>query len=125
MTIQEALNLVDEMQPNTMSAAAKISFISELEGKIHREILMKHVHTVAEETCPTYNSETGGSTELLVKEPYHMVYVYWVLSRLDEQNREWDEFNNHRTLFKVAWDEFGDYWRREHMPITRYPRFII
>lgn len=125
ITIQDVLDKVDELQPNIMTAAAKISFISEIEGKIHGEILMMHEHTEEEETCPEYDENTSTSTELLVQSPYHMVYVYFVLSKIDEQNREWDAYNNHRALFDHAWDEFGDYWRRGHMPITRYPHFII
>jgi len=125
MTINGVLALVDEMKPNTMSTAAKISFISEIEGKIHTEILMRHAHEAGDETMPTYDSETDPTTELLVAEPYHMVYVYWLLSKLDEQYREWDEFNNHRALFDTAYNEFAEHWTSTHMPIQPAPFYIL
>ena len=120
MTLQEALDMADEMQDNTMSTEMKIRFISEIEGKIHGEILMKHEHTEAEEECPTYDDETDtDDTELLVPAPYDMIYVYWLTSRYDYQNKEWDKFNNDRALFENAWEEFSDFWTREHMPLQQ------
>ena len=125
MTIQDVLDLVDELKPNTMSDAAKISFISEIEGKIHTEIIMRHEHEESQETMPTYGSTTATSTELLVSEPYHMVYVYWVEAKLDEQYREWEEYNNHRALFDTAWKEFAEHWTSTHMPIQFAPYYTL
>lgn len=125
MTISGVLALVDELKPNTMSTAAKISFISEIEGKIHTEILMRHEHEAGDETMPTYDGDTDPATELLVAEPYHMIYVYWLLCKLDEQYREWDEFNNHRALFDTAYKEFAEHWTSTHMPIQPAPFYIL
>ncbi len=124
MTIAEAINMTDELKANMMVSSTKIRYISELEGKIYKEILAKHAGNPAEE-CPTYDSETDQSTELLVPAPYDMVYVYWLYSQIDIMNQEMDKYNNDRALFENAWTEFGDYWRREHMPITTAPRFVI
>ena len=125
MTIQKVLDLVDELKPNTMSAAAKISFISEIEQKIFIEIIMRHEHDPEEEDMPAYDETTDTSTELLVSEPYHMLYVYWLETKLDELFREWDEFNNHRALFDAAWKEFAEHWTSTHMPIQYAPHYIL
>lgn len=124
MTIQEAMSLTDELKANMMVPSTKIRYLSELEGKIYREIFKKHDGLPAEE-CPEYDSETDGATELLVPAPYDMVYVYYLMSQVDLMNQEMDKYNNDRALFENAWTEFGDYWRREHMPITAYPHFVI
>ena len=63
--------------------------------------------------------------ELLVAEPYHMLYVYWLEAKLDEQYREWDEYNNHRALFDAAWKEFAEHWTSTHMPIQYAPHYIL
>lgn len=124
MTIQDVLNLVDELKPNTMSVSAKVAFINEIEGKIHTEIIMRHEHTAEEEDMPSYDP-TDLTDELLVAEPYHMLYVYWLESKLDEQYREWDEYNNHRALFDAAWKEFAEHWTSTHMPIQYAPHYIL
>ncbi len=124
MTIQDVLNLVDELKPNTMSTSAKVAFINEIEGKIHTEIIMRHEHTAEEETMPSYEP-ADLTEELLVAEPYHMLYVYWLETKLDEQYREWEEYNNHRALFDAAWKEFAEHWTSTHMPIQYAPHYIL
>ena len=108
-----------------MSTAAKIAFISEIEGKIHTEIIMRHEHEDTEETMPVYSGTTSTSTELLIDAPYHMVYVYWLEAKLDEQYREWDEFNNHMALFEKAYKELTEHWTSTHMPIQFAPYYIL
>lgn len=126
MTLQEALNLADELKPNMMQEATKIRFISEIEGKVHKEILMKHVHDEADEECPVYDSETDAdNTELLVTAPYDMLYVYYLMSKIDMMNQEEDKEYNNRVRFENAWREFSDYWTREHMPITSAPYYVL
>ena len=126
MTLQEALNLADELKPNMMQEATKIRFISEIEGKVHKEILMKHVHDAADEECPVYDSETDAdNTELLVPAPYDMLYVYYLMSKIDLMNQEEDKEYNNRVRFENAWREFSDYWTREHMPLQPAKYYIL
>lgn len=124
MTIQEALSLTDELKANMMVSSTKIRYLSELEGKIWHEILTKHKDNPAEE-CPAYDETTDQTTEMLVPAPYDMVYVYWLFCQIDMMNQEMDKYNNDRALFENAWREFGDYWTREHMPITKATYFVL
>ena len=42
MTLQEALDLTDDMKPNMMSRKLKVKYLQEIEQLIFAEILMKH-----------------------------------------------------------------------------------
>ena len=117
MTLQEVLSTTDELKANMMSEATKIRFISEIEGRVHQEILMKHEHTEEEETLPVYDDNTDPSTMMLVPAPYDMLYVYWLMSKIDMLNQEPDKEYNNSVRFDKAWNEFSDYWTREHMPL--------
>lgn len=119
MTIQEALDLADQMKPNMMARPVKLRFLSELEGMIHGELLMQHWHRRDEEERPVYDTETDPGTELLAPAPYDMVYVYWLESRIDEQNQEMDKYNNDRMLFENAYQQLSDWWNRTKMPVRR------
>lgn len=125
MTIQQAMDKADAMKPNMMLLSVKIGFLSEIEGKIHEEIIMTHEHTAEEETCPVYDENTDTSTEMLVPAPYDMVYVYWLMAQIDHLNQEMDKYNNDRGLFEDAWGNFADYWNRKKMPIQRNREFRI
>ena len=117
MTLQEVLSTTDELKANMMSEATKIRFISEIEGRVHQEILMKHEHTEEEETLPVYDDNTDPSTTMLVPAPYDMLYVYWLMSKIDMLNQEPEKEYNNSVRFDKAWNEFSDYWTREHMPL--------
>ena len=119
MTLQEALNLTDEMKPNMMKRNLKIKYITELEQLIHAEILMKHAHAEEEEAMPAYTEETEPGTVLLAPDPYSMVYVYWLMSKIDIQNQEDARYNIDRAHFENAYSTMTDWWTREHMPIAR------
>ena len=118
MNIQTALDRADEMKPNMMSRALKIAALSELDGLIHREIIMKHEHTEEQETFEGYTEDTDSGTELLAPWPYDEMYGYWLMARIDDQNMEYDKYDNDRLKFNQGYNMFHDWWRRNHMPLT-------
>ena len=118
MTIQEALDMADEMKPNMMDRELKIKQLSILDGLIHQEIRMKHVHTREEAVCPDYDRDTDPGTELIVPSPHaEDLYTHWLMSKIDLQNREMDNYNADRTIFENAYDTMSDWWTRTRMPL--------
>lgn len=122
MNIQEALDLADQMRPNMMSRQVKIAFLQQLDQIIYNEILLKHRHTPEEEVLPEYESDDTGSTELLVPDPYGTeMYPYWLMSKIDSMNMEYDKYNNDRAMFENAYDSMSDWWTRTKMPLQAMP----
>ena len=119
MTIQRALDLADQLKPNMMTRQVKIGFLTEIDQLIHEELVMTHAHTEEEETVPYYDLDTDEGTELLAPWPYDEMYGYWLMARIDDQNLEYDKYENDRAKFNNAYDMFHDWWRRNHMPLTR------
>ena len=119
MTLQEALDLTDEMKPNMMTRNTKIRFLKEIEQLIYHEIILKHHHAPGQYTEPDYSETTDPGTVLIVPDTYAMVYVYWIMSKIDMLNQEDARYMNDRALFENAYGTFSDYWTREHMPIGR------
>lgn len=118
MNIQEALDLVDQMKPNLMDREMKIKFLSEIEGLIHHELRLKHAHSPEEHVCPKFDEATDPGTELMAPDPYAMVYVYWVMAKIDLRNLETDKYNNDNALFASAYNTLSDWWTRTRMPIS-------
>jgi hypothetical protein len=125
MNIQEALDFADQMKPNMMSRQVKIAYLQEIDQLIYEEILLKHEHTPEEEVMPEYDTDTPDGTELLVPDPYSMLYVYWLMSKIDLLNMELDKYNNDRALFENAYDTMSDWWTRTKMPIRRTGEFRL
>lgn len=123
MTVQEALDITDEMKPNMMSETLKLRYLTEIEDLIWDEIISKHEDAPEGiEEKPTYSDlETEGDTELIIEDPYSMVYVYWLMSKIDIQNQEDARYNIDRAHFENAYETMSDWWTRNHMPkqVTR------
>lgn len=125
MTIQGAINLADQMRPNSMATALKIQFLNELEQMIHGELIMKHAHTQEEETTPEYTEDTDTGTELLIPSPYDKVYWMYINHRIDLQNQEMDKYNNDRALFEHAYQEAADWINRSRPSLTSLMRIRL
>ena len=125
MTIQECLDIVDEMKPNMMSRKLKIKYLTEIEGLIWSEIVMKHEYDLNAIQRPQYTEDTDPGTVLIVPEPYQMVYVYWLMGKIDMQNQEDDRYNVDRAHFENAYNTMSDWWTREHMPVQRHREFHL
>ena len=81
MKLQQAIDRVDEMRPNMQSRGIKIAGLSELDGLIWRELIIKHEMTPAEyerypkdengrPKMPEYDEDTDPGQTLLVPAPY-------------------------------------------------------
>ena len=125
MLLQEAIDMADEMKPNMMSSRLKHKYLTEIEQLIHAEILMKHAHTPEQETKPEYTEESERETVLLVPDPYSMVYVYWLMSKIDIQNQEDGRYNIDRAHFENAYQTMSDWWNRTYLPIPEKREIII
>ena len=120
MTLQEAIDQVDEMKANMMSVRMKVGFLTEIDQLIHDEIVMKHEHTAEQAVRPVYSEDTDLMTELIVPDPYGKdLYVYWLMSRIDDQNQEDGRYNVDRAKFENAYRTMADWWTRTFMPIQR------
>lgn len=125
MTIQEALDQLDEMKPNMMSRKLKIKYLNEIEQLIHAEILLRHEHDEEQEAMPVFSEDSDPGTVLIVPDPYSSVYVYWLMTKVDIQNQEDARYNIDRQHFEAAYDTMSDWWTRTKMPITKVREFRL
>ena len=119
MTLQQALDLADEMKPNMMKRDVKIKHLLDLEQMIYEEILLKHEHEEEQEVPPDYDDETDPGTVLLVPDPYSKVYWKWLIAQIDVQNQEDTRFNIDMAHFDNAYAEMSAWWNRTYMPIQQ------
>jgi hypothetical protein len=119
MTLQEALDIADEMKPNMMKRETKIRMLMDLENMIFDEILMKHEHAEEQEVRPDYTDDSDPGTVLIVPDPYSKVYWKWLMAQIDTQNQEDARFNIDMTHFDNAYSEMSAWWNRTYMPIQQ------
>lgn len=123
MTIQAAIDRIDEMKPNMFTDEQKIAWLSEVDAYVFKEILLTHEGMPAGVTFQGYDQDTELDTVLLVPEPYHGIYEHYLSAQMDSKNREMGEYAKSMAQFNSAWQTYADYYGRKHVPLQRVQQF--
>ena len=118
MTIKQAIDRVDKMSPNAYSRDIKIAWLSTLDDLIYTKIILTH-EGAPDDGFTEYDEDTPLDTGLLVSEPYSEIYYYWLRSKIDEANGEYNGYNNNSAHYNAWYSDFEAYYNRTHMPITK------
>lgn len=122
MTINEAIQKIDEMKPNTYKVSDKIKWLSILDGMVKRLII--DTHKDGEDIVfSTYDDNTPLTKELLVPEPHDEMYVAWLESKMDYYNGEYTKYNNSVTHFNELYSAYENDYNRHHMPLGKKIRY--
>ena len=116
MTAQEAIALVDDLEPNQYTEQNKLTWLDRLDGQIFNEIIMTHEH----EKGAHYTPLSLGEDELLVPFPYAQeMYSNYLMAQIDRANGEDARYNQSIALYNAAFNRYQAWYRREHMPLSR------
>lgn len=112
MTISEAISKLNYIKPNQYSQSQKVQWLSAIDGRIYRGILLHYEN--APEEFTGYNDETPTDTQLLVTEPFEALYEYWLQAQVDYSNREFASYNNSMAMFNQALSDFRNDYNQTH-----------
>ena len=132
MTTGEAIRRVDELKPNAYTDQMKISWLSELDGKIFEEVILTHIdehipppgifypHDAPEMEVEVFSEYSTLEDELIVPFPYAGdVYTFYLMSQIDLHNAETAKYNQSITLYNAAYQTYFDWYNRTHKPIRK------
>lgn len=114
MTLIQAITNADSLRPNAFGFAQKVYWVSELDGRVKREIL--DTHEGFEGVLFDGYTDDDGGRELLVPEPYSCIYAYWLFMKMDFMNGETARFNNSAIMHNTAWLNYANYVNRTREP---------
>lgn len=100
MKVADAVQRADALRPNPFSEQEKFQWLSELDGKIAREILKK-------EDFSPYTYPGGGDAELLADTPYTDIYLFYLCAMIDFFSRDYGEYNNSMLLFNSIFEQYA------------------
>ena len=109
MTINEAIAAVDGLRNNQIPEDVKRAMLSELDGRIYREV-------IAPESVDFtgYNTETNSETVLLVPYPYDGLYVNYLEMEIARINAEMPRYNNAAIVFNEKYAAYKRWYNRTH-----------
>ena len=113
MTLREAISTTDALINNEFSDEEKISWISELDGLVFKNIIQTHEDGSIDHFTP-YNKNTDPTTELLISEPYSEAYVIWLQNKMDYYRGETDKYNNSVERFYEKYNDYSAWYNSIH-----------
>lgn len=115
MQIDEIIARVDSLEPNQYDKETKLSWISQLDGKIFAEIILTHDDTGRMMYLP-YES---GEEEPIAGPPYgEDMYCYYLEAMIALHNMETSKYNQQMLAYNNAYTEFANWYNRTHRPCT-------
>ena len=96
MTIGDAITQVNELRPNTYTAREKINWLRRVENMVYRTVLAHYNGTPEYED---FGADTALDRQLIVPEPWNVLYVHWLEAQIHYANGEYDRYNNAITVF--------------------------
>lgn len=118
MTIDQAIAMCDALRPNQYPRELKVLWLSKLDGRIFRELLMTHADC-AGDSFAGYDGTTDGGTALLVPEPYSAdLYNYFLQAQIDKENGETTRYNQSITMYNSAFRAYENHYHRSHLPLS-------
>jgi hypothetical protein len=118
MTIRDIIDQVDELKPNNVDRARKISWLNDIDRQVFGDIFARHERDMNNpESFTGYTQETAEDTKLLVPDLHAELYRWFLEMQIDLVNMEMGKYNNSALLFDNAWNAFAAWYNRAHIPI--------
>ena len=116
MTLMEAINHLDAVKPNSYGQREKITWLSNLDGLIKKEII--ETHEGGENVIFGGYTEADLMKNLIARAPYDDIYIKWLEAKIDYANGEYQKYNNSALAFNEGYQRFARAYHREHRPIN-------
>ena len=118
MTVKQCVQYVDEVKPNAFSTEAKITWVSQIEGRIASEIFLMAPAELRQFIYRTVLED--GDKELLLDPPYDDIYTAYLTAKVDSKNGEFNRLSTAAQAFNRLWDEFSAYIANQYDPAAGY-----
>ena len=105
MTLSKTVERADNLRPNPFEEEQKVRWLSELDGKISREVLKT-------DSFSGYDYSKDSEKELILPDEYADVYLFYLCAMIDFFSRDYSEYNNSMEMFNSAFSGFLSAYQR-------------
>ena len=109
MTVQEAIDYIDEVKPSAFKSETKTRWLSECEaGSVMR--------TAGIKAKPLKYPDDAGR-ELSAPPPYDKLYVEYLEAAIDYRNQDYAKYQNSHAVYNATENEYAKWWERNKYEI--------
>ena len=124
MTIREAIDQLDRLEPNQYDNEEKVRWLSELDGIAHREILSELEGQALDFSGYGTDCDMDG-TQLLIPWPFDEIYRWYLEMKIADANGEIVRCNNAAAKYNQYYTAFENACRRRSMPVQHAAFFRL
>ena len=110
MTIQDLINSVDELMPNSYTENTKLKWVNELEGRVQADVFL---------LAPEEFKQSTLDDELLIEYPHDKLYEPYLIAKIQFADGEYGNYQNSMQMFNSFWAEFVCWFARTYKPGDR------
>ena len=121
MTVQEAIDKVDALKPNTYTIPEKLGWLASADLIVKHRVIDTHELNSGETEITDADidylaNNIGSDTVLLLPKPYDDAYIHYLSSQIDYWNHEIPKYNNAMAMFNSALTSYSNEYHRSHTP---------
>lgn len=119
MTVAGMLEQYNMERPNSIEDSVKKEFLRKCEANIIDNVILLYEPAVGERTAEEWQEHLDTfdyDTELLLKEPYDDIYIYFIDQRICMNNNDKARYNAASRLFDNMFLAYKQKYNREHYP---------
>ena len=117
MTINRALEIIEQRHPSEYDRKTMIGWLSNLDKRVYDLQLNHEMETAID--FGGYTENTDGDTELLIASPYDEIYPVYMDMQVSLADRDYAFYNNAALMFEGMWKEYANYINRTYMPAEK------
>ena len=127
MTAAGMIEQINYERPNQVEDYVKLEWLKKCEANLLDGVILLRVPLEGErspEEWQEYLDTFNYDSELILKEPYDDLYVYFVDQRMGLNNNDMKRYNVATRLFDNMYLTFQQKYNREHLPVQKKKQII-
>ena len=124
MKLNDAITQANALRPSEVTRATMISWLATLDGQIWQNIISQYEDHEPDE-MPAYDpsgTHTNPDTVLLIPAPYDLLYLDYLVMRVDLINADYERYNNDAIQYNEQYQAYVNWYNREHVHSRRVSR---
>ncbi len=117
MTPKQAIELADDLKPNSFSQEAKFAALNRLEQRLMHEVFLL---APLEVDRLILKHPDDLEHQMILDPPNDDIYVQWLMAQIDGWNGEYDRYANTSAIFNATFSQFCSWFKQMYYPVGGY-----
>ena len=115
-TVKDIIGAVNLLKPNEFAPEQLTAWLNEVEGTVQSRICRIDPSSAG---FRTYDYAVDENSEAIVPPPYDVLYVYYLMAKIDLAYEDYDKYANDGNLYNAAFNDYAKWHQRTFNHLSR------